>query len=81
MHPTEERDLVRAPPSLVFELIDVPFGPGGIAVSGVDEGVVAHRMIGAETLETVRLLATFGALIGNTDRHFGNLLSVKPREP
>ncbi|GFE88690.1 type II toxin-antitoxin system HipA family toxin YjjJ [Steroidobacter agaridevorans] len=31
------------------------------------------RMIDAATLEQVRLLATFGALIGNTDRHFGNL--------
>lgn len=31
------------------------------------------RMIDAATLERVRLLATFGALIGNTDRHFGNL--------
>lgn len=31
------------------------------------------RMIDAATLEQVRLLGTFGALIGNTDRHFGNL--------
>lgn len=31
------------------------------------------RMIDAATLEQVRLLSTFGALIGNTDRHFGNL--------
>lgn len=31
------------------------------------------RMIDAATLERVRLLSTFGALIGNTDRHFGNL--------
>lgn len=30
-------------------------------------------MIDAGTLEQVRLLATFGTLIGNTDRHFGNL--------
>lgn len=35
--------------------------------------LLTDRMIGAETLETVRLLATFGMLIGNTDRHFGNL--------
>ncbi|MBL8269244.1 type II toxin-antitoxin system HipA family toxin YjjJ [Steroidobacter sp.] len=31
------------------------------------------RLIDAATLERVRLLATFGALIANTDRHFGNL--------
>lgn len=31
------------------------------------------RRIDAATLETVRLVATFGSLIGNTDRHFGNL--------
>lgn len=31
------------------------------------------RRFDAATLETVRLLATFGGLIGNTDRHFGNL--------
>ncbi|HTE41797.1 MAG TPA: HipA domain-containing protein, partial [Steroidobacteraceae bacterium] len=29
--------------------------------------------IDAETCELVRLVATFGALIANTDRHFGNL--------
>ena len=34
-----------------------------------------HRdgRIDEATLETVRFLATFGALIANTDRHFGNL--------
>jgi hypothetical protein len=31
------------------------------------------RRIDAATVEQVRLLSTFGALIGNTDRHFGNL--------
>ena len=31
------------------------------------------RRIDAATLETVRLVATFGSLIANTDRHFGNL--------
>jgi hypothetical protein len=31
------------------------------------------RRIDAATLETVRLVATFGGLIANTDRHFGNL--------
>jgi hypothetical protein len=31
------------------------------------------RRIDATTLEQVRLAATFGALIANTDRHFGNL--------
>lgn len=35
--------------------------------------LLADRMIDPATLEQVRLLATFGALIGNTDRHFGNL--------
>lgn len=35
--------------------------------------LLGDRMIDAATLEQVRLLATFGALIGNTDRHFGNL--------
>jgi hypothetical protein len=33
----------------------------------------ADRMIDAMTLERIRWLATFGALIANTDRHFGNL--------
>jgi hypothetical protein len=31
------------------------------------------RRIDAATLESVRLIATFGSLIANTDRHFGNL--------
>jgi serine/threonine protein kinase HipA of HipAB toxin-antitoxin module len=31
------------------------------------------RRIDTATLETVRLVATFGSLIANTDRHFGNL--------
>lgn len=35
--------------------------------------LLGDRMIDAATLEQVRLLSTFGALIGNTDRHFGNL--------
>lgn len=35
--------------------------------------LMTDRMIDSATLEQVRLLATFGALIGNTDRHFGNL--------
>lgn len=33
----------------------------------------AERRIGAEDLEAIRLVATFGSLIANTDRHFGNL--------
>jgi serine/threonine protein kinase HipA of HipAB toxin-antitoxin module len=35
--------------------------------------LLADRIIDSTTLEHVRLLATFGALIANTDRHFGNL--------
>jgi len=35
--------------------------------------LLGNRMIDAATLEQVRLLSSFGALIGNTDRHFGNL--------
>jgi serine/threonine protein kinase HipA of HipAB toxin-antitoxin module len=31
------------------------------------------KRIDAQTLETVRLVYTFGGLIANTDRHFGNL--------
>ena len=31
------------------------------------------RRIDSATLETVRLVSTFGSLIANTDRHFGNL--------
>jgi hypothetical protein len=31
------------------------------------------RRIGEQALESIRLAAAFGALIGNTDRHFGNL--------
>lgn len=38
----------------------------------------ADRMIGTHTLEQIRLLATFGALIANTDRHFGNLAFFDP---
>lgn len=32
-----------------------------------------EKRIDAQTLEQVRLVSTFGALIANTDRHFGNL--------
>lgn len=35
--------------------------------------LLTDRAIDSNTLERVRLLATFGTLIGNTDRHFGNL--------
>jgi hypothetical protein len=33
----------------------------------------ADRRIAAETVSSIRLLATFGTLIANTDRHLGNL--------
>jgi DNA-binding transcriptional ArsR family regulator len=41
----------------------------------IDAGkrLAADRRIDAETLSVIRLLATFGALIANTDRHLGNL--------
>ncbi len=41
----------------------------------IDAGkrLLADRRIDEATLTTIRLLATFGALIANTDRHFGNL--------
>jgi hypothetical protein len=41
----------------------------------IDAGkrLAADRRIDANTLANIRLLATFGALIANTDRHFGNL--------
>lgn len=32
-----------------------------------------ERRIDSQTLEQIRLISTFGALIANTDRHFGNL--------
>lgn len=35
--------------------------------------LLADRMIDNATAERIRLVATFGALIANTDRHFGNL--------
>jgi hypothetical protein len=35
--------------------------------------LVADKRIDATALADIRLLATFGALIANTDRHFGNL--------
>jgi hypothetical protein len=35
--------------------------------------LAADRRIDAAALDEIRLLATFGALIANTDRHFGNL--------
>lgn len=35
--------------------------------------LLADRMIDPATAERTRLLATFGAFIANTDRHFGNL--------
>jgi hypothetical protein len=41
----------------------------------IDAGkrLAADRRIDAATLDSIRLLATFGALIANTDRHLGNL--------
>lgn len=41
----------------------------------IDAATRLHRdrRIDAATLEQVRLIATFGALIANSDRHFGNL--------
>jgi hypothetical protein len=41
----------------------------------IDAGkrLAADRRIDAATLGMIRLLATFGALIANTDRHLGNL--------
>src|SRR5436190_792381 len=41
----------------------------------IDAGkrLLADRRIDAAALESIRLLATFGALIANTDRHLGNL--------
>jgi hypothetical protein len=41
----------------------------------IDAGkrLLADRRIAENTLADIRLLATFGALIANTDRHFGNL--------
>jgi hypothetical protein len=41
----------------------------------IDAGkrLAADRRIDSATLGTIRLLATFGALIANTDRHLGNL--------
>ncbi|HEY6126446.1 MAG TPA: type II toxin-antitoxin system HipA family toxin YjjJ [Steroidobacteraceae bacterium] len=41
----------------------------------IDAGkrLLADRRIDAATLGQIRLLATFGALIANTDRHLGNL--------
>lgn len=33
----------------------------------------ADQLIDGETLEQVRLISTFGELIANSDRHFGNL--------
>lgn len=37
------------------------------------ERLLADRLLDAESLRHMRFLATFGALIGNTDRHFGNI--------
>ncbi len=41
----------------------------------IDSATRLHndRRIDAAALELVRLMATFGALIANTDRHFGNI--------
>jgi HipA-like C-terminal domain len=41
----------------------------------IDAGkrLAADRRIDTTALDDIRLLATFGALIANTDRHFGNL--------
>lgn len=41
----------------------------------IDAGkrLASDRRIDADALGTIRLLATFGALIANTDRHLGNL--------
>jgi serine/threonine protein kinase HipA of HipAB toxin-antitoxin module len=37
------------------------------------ERMNAQGLISGDAMETIRLLSAFGELIGNTDRHFGNL--------
>ncbi len=59
----------------VTSLMSIDATQYGMLDNWVASAVRLHRdqRIDAQTLETVRLVYTFGGLIANTDRHFGNL--------
>jgi hypothetical protein len=59
----------------VSSLFAIDAGVIGGAKSWLDgaQKLFDSKRIDATTLELVRLVSTFGALIANTDRHFGNL--------
>ena len=59
----------------VSSLLAIDTGVIGGSKDWLDAAQKLHdaRRIGDATLETVRRVSTFGALIANTDRHFGNL--------
>lgn len=59
----------------VTSLLAIDASQYGALDTWISSAVRLHndRRIDAATLEVVRLAATFGALIANTDRHFGNL--------
>ena len=59
----------------VTSLLAIANGLIGSSTNWLDVATRLHlaKRIDDATLETVRLVATFGALIGNTDQHLGNL--------
>lgn len=59
-----------------FLAIDSGLGDGSKNWIAVAQKLFEAKRIDAATLETVRFVETFGALIANTDRHMGNLACV-----
>jgi hypothetical protein len=59
----------------VTSLLSIDTTQYGILDNWIASAVRLHRdqRIDAQTLERVRLIHTFGGLIANTDRHFGNI--------
>ena len=59
----------------VTSLLSIDATRYGMLDSWIASAVRLHRdqRVDAQTLESVRLIYTFGGLIANTDRHFGNL--------
>jgi hypothetical protein len=59
----------------VTSLLSIDTTQYGMLDNWIASAVRLHRdrRIDAQTLESVRLIYTFGGLIANTDRHFGNI--------
>lgn len=58
---------------LSFGAVDNEYVGVGASWSAVASALHARKLLGAEDLRAVRWLDVFGNLIGNTDRHLGNL--------